>query len=207
MSILTSNKCLVLNKNWTPVNTVTLEDALKKIFSIYEDGTPKARIIDAQSFQTFTWADWSKLRPTATENKITGATHHFKMPEIILLSRYEKIPNPKVNFSRRTLYKRDKITCQYCGRKPGGEELTVEHIVPRCQGGKTTWTNTCLACTTCNVRKAGRTPEQAGMKLLSVPKKPVNKLFNFDISKPIKSWEAFLGECFWTVELENDNQD
>jgi hypothetical protein len=206
-AILTSEKVLVLNKNWTPVGTVTLQDAITKLFSTYDDGTPKARIIESDTFRTFTWADWSELRPLATDKKIAGANLFFKVPEIILLSRYERLPRPKAHFSRRTLYKRDKLTCQYCGAQPGSEELTIDHVTPRAQGGLTTWENCVLACVECNRRKADRTPKQANMLLRTVPKKPSTKFLRFDTLKPVKSWEAFLGAAYWSVELDSDNHD
>lgn len=206
-AILTTKKCLVLNKNWTPVGTVTLQDAIIKLFSTYDDGTPKARIIEPSSYQTFTWDDWSKLRPLVTDEKIAASNMNFKIPEIILLSRYEKLPRPKVHFSRRTLYKRDKLKCQYCGCQPGSEELTIDHVVPRAQGGMTTWENCVLACVDCNRKKRDRTPKQACMKLLTEPKKPDMNFFRFDTIKPVKSWEAFLGEAYWNVGIGDKDDE
>jgi hypothetical protein len=200
-AILTSKKCLVLNKNWTPVGTVTLQRAIIMLFSTYDDGTPKARIIEPGTFQAFTWEDWGKLAPLANDEKIAAANVFFKIPEIILLSRYEKLPKPKVHFSRRTLYKRDKLTCQYCGAQPGSEELTIDHVTPRSQGGLTTWENCALACVKCNRKKADKTPKQANMRLLKEPKKPDHNMFRFDTLKPVKSWEAFLGEAYWNVAI------
>lgn len=204
---MTNRKCLVLNKGWSPVGTVTLQRAIIMLFSQYDDGTPKAKIIEPESYQTFTWDDWSKMRPLVTDEKIAASNTYFKIPEIILLSRYEKMPKPKVHFSRRTLYKRDNMTCQYCGSRPGSEELTIDHVLPRAQGGLTTWENCALACTDCNRRKANRTPKQAGMKLAKEPTKPDMNLFRFDAVKPVKSWEAFLGEAYYSVELQNDNRE
>src|SRR5437870_761778 len=120
-SVMTRNRCLVLNKNWAPVGTVTLERAIIMLFSTYANNEPKARVIEPSSYQAFTWDDWSKLKPELTDEVIRSANMAFKIPEIILLSRYEKLPKPKVHFSRRTLYKRDDMTCQYCGCKPGSE--------------------------------------------------------------------------------------
>lgn len=201
MSSALTHPVLVLNKGWNPVGTVSVQRAIVMLFSEYKDGTPKARIIEPSSYQPMTWSEWSKLRPSEDEDVIKTANISFKIPEIILLSRYEKLPRPRVHFSRRTLYKRDNYTCQYCGCKPGSEELTVEHIVPRCQGGLTTWDNTVLACVECNKKKADRTPEQAGMKLLSVPKKPETTLFTCDLRRRIKSWNAFVSEAFWSVGI------
>lgn len=203
---LTKHPVLVLNKNWTAVGTVPLQRAIIMLFSEYKSGEPKARIIEHPSFQTFTWADWSRLRPSATDEAIKAANISFRIPEIILLSRYEKLPQPKVHFSRRTLYKRDGNQCQYCGCKPGTEELTIDHVLPKSKGGLTTWDNCVLACVACNAKKADRTPDQAKMKLLTVPKKPKINLFKCDFTRPIKSWEAFLGAAYWNVGI-GDKED
>ena len=194
---LTKNRCLVLNKNWTPVGTVSLQRAIVMLFG------EKARIIDHESYATFTWEDWSKLRPHLTDEKIKSAHVAFKVPEIILLNQYDRIPTPKVHFSRRNLFKRDNMTCQYCGCKPGSSELTIDHVLPSSHGGKSTWDNCVLACVDCNSRKANRTPEQARMKLRKQPKKPHFNM-RFNTLKRVKSWEAFLGEAYWNVSIEDD---
>lgn len=208
MSNALAHHVLVLNKGWQPIGTVTLQRAIIMLFSTYIENNkekPKATIIEPGTYQEMTWEMWSELKPAATDEVIHTANVAFRIPEIILLKRYEKLPQPKVHFSRRTLYKRDNYTCQYCGKKPGSEELTVEHVIPKAQGGQTTWENTVLACVDCNRKKANRTPKQAGMKLLSVPKKPKAAMFKCDFLKPVKSWEAFLGTAYWNVELQNDN--
>ena len=89
----------------------------------------------------------------------------LRVPEVIALTDYDRLPSAAVTFSRRNMFKRDHWTCQYCGAQPGSDELTIDHVVPRSQGGTSTWENCVLACVTCNKRKADRTPQQAGMKL------------------------------------------
>jgi len=197
-------RCLVLNKGWTPVGTIPLQRAVIMLFSEYRNGEPKARVIEPESYAAMTWSDWSKLKLLASDEAIKGANMKFKIPEVILLSRYDKLPKLKVHFSRRNLYKRDEMMCQYCGCKPGSKELTVDHVVPRAQGGGTSWDNCALACVDCNRKKADRTPVQAGMKLKKVPKKPSSRFFRYESLKPIKSWEAFLGAAYFNVELQND---
>jgi 5-methylcytosine-specific restriction endonuclease McrA len=176
------------------------------LFQTCSDGEPKARIIEHPSYQTYTWEDWARLRPQATDEKIKSGNIYFRIPEIIKLSEYDKIPAPKVHFSRRNLFKRDNMTCQYCGCKPGSSELTVDHVLPRSQGGTSTFENCVLSCIKCNTRKANRTPEQAGMKLLSKPKKPKASVLRFETLKPIKSWEDFLGTAYWNVGI-GDGED
>jgi 5-methylcytosine-specific restriction endonuclease McrA len=180
---------------------MSLEDAICKVFSTYTNGEPKARIIEPESYAAMTWEDWSKLKPQADDEAIRGANIEFRVPEVILLSRYDRLPKRTVHFSRRNLYKRDQMTCQYCGATPGSSELTIDHVLPRAQGGQTTWENCVLACLPCNQRKADRTPKQAKMKLAKVPKKPPIRAFGAGHTKPIKSWEAFLGAAYWNVGI------
>lgn len=207
-------KVLVLNKGWNPIAVVSLERAMCLVMgTVHEKGRvvlgpdgrpmPKAQIIDAtQDFRQFTWEDWSSLIAAEGESVVRSAKNSYRIPEIILLSRYNKLPQQRVHFSRRTIYRRDGNQCQYCGCKPGTSELTIDHIKPRAQGGLTTWENCCLACTKCNRRKADRTPEQAGMKLARKPFKPKFTLYKGDFK--CQSWVDLLGVAYWNTELESD---
>ena len=107
-----------------------------------------------------------------------------------------------MTFSRRNIFKRDRFTCQYCGVQPGSEELTLDHVIPRAQGGESRWENCVLACLTCNKRKADRTPQQAGIRLKHEPVKPTwNPLYTAHELR-IESWSKFVSEAYWNVELE-----
>jgi 5-methylcytosine-specific restriction endonuclease McrA len=118
---------------------------------------------------------------------------------------YDGMPRRNVPFSRRNLYRRDKFTCQYCGNRPGSEELTIDHIVPRSLGGRTSWSNCVLACVECNKRKANRSPREASMHLRKQPKIPH---WSWDVEVALghrkASWEQFLADRYWNVELESD---
>ena len=117
--------------------------------------------------------------------------------------RPSRVPANAVTFSRRNVFKRDRYTCQYCGKQPGSEELTIDHVVPRSQGGLSTWENCVLACIECNARKANRTPEQAHMPLRKHPVRPHWKPLYAPHSVRIDSWTKFLSEAYWNVELES----
>ena len=206
MSILTQRKVLVLNRGWNPIAVVTLERAMCLICASYKDNEPKARILDPSTeFRLYTWEDWAKLIPEHGEVSIRSAHASFRIPEIVLLSRYNKLPQQRIHFSRRTIYRRDANTCQYCGGRPGTDELSIDHVLPRSRGGKTTWENCVLACTICNKKKADRTPEECGMKLLKKPKKPHFSFYKGDYR--CKSWEAILGVAYWETELQHDMGD
>jgi 5-methylcytosine-specific restriction endonuclease McrA len=214
MSIMTQRKVLVLNRGWNPIAVVTLERAMALIWTDdtkgYKRKPAKARILDAtQDFKLFEWNNpekpdesWAHLIPKDDEPVIHSAHNSFRIPEIILLSRYNQLPQQRIHFSRRTIYRRDANTCQYCGCRPGTDELSIDHILPRSRGGKTTWENCVLACTICNKKKADRTPEECGMKLLKKPKKPHFSFYKGDYR--CKSWEAILGVAYWETELQHD---
>lgn len=199
MSILT-RPVLVLNKGWTPIRTVSVEEAIKKLTSTYKNGEPKAKVILAESYSQYTWDDWSKLKPANDEDFIRTSSIFIKVPEVIFYTRYDKLPKAKVTFSRRAIFLRDEGICQYCSKKIP-TEWTLDHINPRSLGGITEWRNVCLCCVFCNRKKANRTLKQAGMKLLKEPTVPKATLFKGNIVKPLKSWSAFLSETYWTVPL------
>jgi 5-methylcytosine-specific restriction endonuclease McrA len=195
-----SKRVLVLNKNWTPLDTIPLPEALGKLVSTYDNGLPKAKVVHPTEYYPLTWADWSEMRPEKDEDVVRCARFVFKIPEVILLSKYDKIKKPRNTFSRRLIFKRDNYTCQYCGKKPGSEELNIDHVLPSSKGGLTTWENCVLSCVECNSRKADRTPQQAGMHLNRMPCKPPYAMMKGETIQ-VKSWEAFLGECYWNVPL------
>lgn len=221
--LLEQRKVLVLNKSWQAINIIPLESAIKKLCTPYKNGEPKARIIDClNDFQTMTWFDWSQIHPRSDlcskckrildkdqiidnkckvcdiqmgEEGIKSSKDIFRIPTVIQLTRYDKLPTPKIHYNRRAIYKRDNYQCQYCGKK--GEN--IDHVIPKSHGGKTDWTNVVLSCVNCNARKGARTPEEANMKLLKQPKKPKYNL-GFD-GVIIKDWENFISEIYWNVSI------
>ena len=129
-------------------------------------------MVDPDDFRLYTWADWAKLAPRDGEPFIRTVRFRLRVPEVLTLTRHDRPRHNAVTFSRRNLFKRDHTTCQYCGVRPGTEELTIDHVIPRSQGGQTTWENCVLACVACNARKANRTPEQAGHEAAQAPGPP-----------------------------------
>lgn len=202
---LEHRKVLVLNKLWTAIDVATVCDAICLLFGSYKNGEPKAHVIDPfEQFQAYTWSDWATMRPKENENCITTSSGlQFRIPEVVLLTRYDKMPEQRVNFSRRSIYQRDNYRCQYCGDRPGTEELTIDHIVPRCNGGPTSWANCVLACVKCNALKANHTLKKCGLKLRKKPKKPRFNLFKGDRKSIPKSWEHFVSQAYWDVELRD----
>jgi 5-methylcytosine-specific restriction endonuclease McrA len=187
---------LVLNRNWQPVHVATVARALVLLWN------ESARIVDPEDFQLFTWVDWAKIAPKDDEPFIRAVRFRLRVPEVIVLSDFERVPMAAVTFSRRNVFKRDHNTCQYCGVQPGSEELTIDHVLPRAQGGVSSWENCVLACMACNKHKADRTPEQAKMRLRKHPIRPAWKPLYADHQVRIASWSKFISEAYWNVELQ-----
>lgn len=194
---LLSRPTLVLNRNWQPVGVATVSRTLVKLWN----GT--ARVVDPDDYQIYSWSDWSMLQPVDHEPFIQTSSLRLRVPEVITLTKYDRVPNRSVAFSRRNLFKRDKFKCQYCSKRPGSEELTIDHVLPRSRGGETTWENCVVACVDCNSRKANRTPQQAHMPLQREPAQPKWKPIYASIGIRIDSWSKFVSEVYWNVELES----
>lgn len=110
----------------------------------------------------------------ATEEHAPGHVHAaratLKLPSVIRLLEYRRIPHQTRALSRKNILMRDRYTCQYCQRSAPTIELTLDHVIPRSRAGETTWENLVACCYSCNNRKGSRTPEEAGMKLSRAPR-------------------------------------
>lgn len=139
---------------------------------------------------------------------IRSVTVEIKMPSVIRFVRAMRKGSKGIRFSRDNVYLRDNARCQYCGQKVSRPEATYDHVLPRAQGGKTTWENVVIACVPCNQRKGCRTPTQAGMALRTTPARPTkvadSMRFTFVYEKGMPlSWRKFLRDvAYWHTELE-----
>lgn len=143
------NGVLVLNASYEPLNIVSVKRAIVLLLK------EKAELVEA------------------AQAKIRAERLHMDVPLVIRLVTFVPIPRRlPLPLSRRTVLARDMYTCQYCGTQPGRTELTIDHVVPRSRGGGTNWENVVAACGPCNRRKGNRTPEEAAMRLLTMPGRP-----------------------------------
>jgi len=101
---------------------------------------------------------------------IHSANHIFPLPSVIRLAYMIKRPRPERKLTRLEVFNRDQYICQYCSKET--RQLTLDHVIPRYRGGEHVWENVVSACIPCNRRKAGRTPAQAGMRLVQPPSPP-----------------------------------
>ena len=135
------------------------------------------------------------------DQEIRSVTFSLKLPSVVRLLKLIKRPKSPIRFSRQNIYARDRYKCQYCGRKFPSEELTYDHILPKSRGGKTAWGNIVTCCVGCNRSKGGRTPEEAGMRLVRKPVRPswVPALrITIGFQRVPETWRDYL---YWTVEL------
>lgn len=188
---------LVLNRYYQPVHVTSV----KRAFSLLYQGVAKA--IDAQ-YRLYEFDDWAAL--SATQDCITTINRTIRVPRVLVLSAYDHLPRGRVRFSRLNIYARDNDTCQYCGKSLPRSDLNLDHVMPRSQGGKTTWENVVCSCVPCNLKKGGRTPEQADMRLLKKPVRPRwTPLFRGATRKvTYREWLPFLhlaDASYWNVEL------
>lgn len=198
MEAVLQTHVLVLNRNWQAINTISVRRAFSLLVK------KRAKVIEPETFETHTLETWADLKALEGQPNLSTVGFHFRIPEIISVLHYSHLPHRKTIFSRMNIYKRDKHTCQYCGTKPGTQELSVDHIHPRSKGGISSWTNCVLACVDCNRKKSAKTLKQCGMKLLSVPiEPPWNPLFSFKLYNKPQSWQKFISTKYWETELIN----
>lgn len=153
------SKCLVLNADFTPLAIVGWKRAIT--WSMLDDDHSHIEVID------FYKNDYI----SGTNNK------KFPIPAVIRTSKYFRINNAKVNFSRKNLFIRDNYSCQYCGITKEISKLTYDHVIPKSlwknkNGSPTNWTNIVTACIECNRKKGNKTPKQANMPLKNLPTIP-----------------------------------
>lgn len=175
-----THRTLVLSQSYEPVNIVSWKQAITLLF------LGKAEVIEEY------------------DRNIKTTSIVIKIPAVVRLLNVFRRHKKAVKFSRVNIYGRDKYNCQYCGAKRPIAELTYDHVVPRAQGGKTVWSNIVTCCEDCNRRKANRTPDQAGMRLLKAPVQPTAApVLVVTVSRESvpDAWRDYL---YWTSELESD---
>ena len=201
MGSFLNQQVLVLNRLWQAVNVCTARRALALLF----DGHAQAVLSTPDGvFHTYDfreWKDFSQQQPHP--ESIRTVSFRVRVPRVILLLMFDRLPKKEVKFTRHNIFERDKDTCQYCGRVFDRRDLNLDHVIPRDQGGPTTWENIVCSCIECNTRKANRTPREAGLRLVRKPKRPKWRPF-VQISFGMQyhdSWKHFLDLAYWNVEL------
>ena len=192
-----NTKVLVLNRSYLPIHITVVRRALSLLYQGI------ARAVDDQ-YRTFDFASWLDL--AAEEDSIGLVNRAIRVPRVILLQGYDRIPRRYVRFSRFNIYSRDQNRCQYCGRQFPRAELNLDHVVPRSKGGTSIWDNVVCSCHRCNRLKGGRTPAEAGMRLIRQPRRPQWTPFMTETYslRRYKEWMPFLSAvdaAYWNTEL------
>ena len=144
---------LVLNQNYQPLNICRVRRAIILLFR------GKAEMLENGS------------------GFIQSASYTCPVPSVIRLAYIIRRPRPQPKLTRFEVFHRDRYTCQYCDKEI--RQLTIDHVIPRYRGGEHVWENVVSACIPCNRRKAGRTPSEAGMKLICQPSPPAVNFFSY----------------------------
>lgn len=194
---------LVLNRFYMPLRVINVRRA---ITLLYRD-CAEVITIEEGSYSNYDFEAWCEvsqlfsLDKQPDEDYLKAVGFEIQVPRIVRLTRYDKVPRATVRFNRKNVFARDDHRCQYCGQKRPVSLLSLDHVVPRSHGGKTTWENIVCSCMQCNSKKGGRTPSQAGMKLLTHPAKPRNNpAMSFPLEDPrYASWKTFVQDASATA--------
>jgi len=182
---------LVLNKLWQPIHTCSVRRAVKLLWLGH------AHVVEAEGdmkYQTHDLGSWlESSSERMTEEVIRSVRFAMKIPKVIVLALYDKLPTKEVKFTRHNVFLRDHHTCQYCCQQFAESDLNLDHVVPRDKGGTTRWDNIVTSCFKCNTRKDNKLPHEAGMVPAKPPKAPRwRPLFGFKRKgKMDESWETF----------------
>lgn len=178
---------LVLNRSYLPIHVTSVRRAFSMI---YQD---LARVVDDR-YEIFDFEGWRRTATSGDSDVIGTPSGWIRVPRVILLRVYDRIPKRHIRYSRANVFARDKFTCQYCGSRPPRSQLNLDHVIPRSLGGRTTWENVVCSCVDCNRKKGGRTPEQARIGLIRKPTRPRwSPLMNVGVSSVhYEEWTPFL---------------
>jgi 5-methylcytosine-specific restriction endonuclease McrA len=201
-----SSSVLVLNRFYMAVHVINV----RRAFCLLVRRLAEVIHLEEGQYANYDFHSWREISELKAQFKephedwVRSVNFEIQAPRIIRLLTYDRVPNQVVRFNRRNLFARDHNTCQYCGKKFPTTELSLDHIIPRSQGGDTTWENIVCACIDCNVKKGGRTPHDAHMSLIRKPTKPKRSpLLTIKLGNPkYESWKTFLSDAYWTVDLK-----
>lgn len=200
-SLPLQGRSLVLNRAFLPIHVTTVRRALALLYR------GVAQAVDGE-YRTFDFDTWTGL-PPADFDAVGLVQGVVRIPRVVLLVSFDRVPQRRVRFSRHNIFVRDANTCQYCARRFPRSELNLDHVVPRCRGGRTTWENVVCSCIPCNRRKGSGDAASAGMELMRFPQRPswspfVTRQFG---QSGYREWVPFLRSvdtAYWNVELDPD---
>ena len=201
-----NSSVLVLNRQYMAVHVVNVRRAfcllLRQLAEVihFEDG----------QYANYDFQSWREISELKSEFKqphddwVRSVNFEIQVPRVLRLLHYDRVPKQRVRLNRRNIFARDRNLCQYCGKRFATNELSLDHVIPSCRGGETTWENIVCACVRCNVRKGGRTPREANMKLITKPVRPSHSpVLTIKLGNPkYESWKTFINSAYWSVDLK-----
>ena len=191
-----SQPTLVLNKNWLPVRVCSVRRALTLVFK-------ELASVIGENYAVYDFSAWASLEVESDDICIRSVTYRLRAPEVIVLRRCDRFLRPRVAFSRRNLFRRDRHTCQYCGETYSVDNLSIDHVTPRSRGGDSNWTNCVVACIRCNAKKGDRTLDQAGMRTMRPPVEPSPHMaLVYQMGRRKASWDHFVGPAIDALRAE-----
>ena len=201
-----STSVLVLNRFYMAVHVINVRRAFTLLFRELAEVVH----IEQGQFANYNFNSWREISELKASFKephddwIRAVNFEIQVPRVIRLLFYDRLPKQVIRFNRRNIFARDGNRCQYCGRKFPTSELSLDHVTPRSRGGDTSWENIVCSCVKCNVKKGGRTPQEAHMHLIRQPVKPKRSpLLSVKLGNPkYESWKTFLDNAYWTVDLK-----
>ncbi|OGR97323.1 MAG: hypothetical protein A2V88_01300 [Elusimicrobia bacterium RBG_16_66_12] len=186
------SRTLVLNKSFRAVAVADWQRALTLVYM----GLAEALDEELTPYDFPAWVEISSNWVEAPGGFVSSTRLRFAVPEVIRLVRYDRIPLREVAFTRHNIFARDKHRCSYCGKKKSTDELDLDHVLPRSRGGPHEWDNVVTSCRPCNLKKADKLPDEAGMPLKVTPAKPRWTLLGCLVPHPRKdiptSWKKLL---------------
>ncbi|HEX7377687.1 MAG TPA: HNH endonuclease [Pirellulales bacterium] len=201
-----SASVLVLNRFYMAVHVVSV----RRAFALLCRELAEVVHIEEGQYANYNFESWREISElkasfkTPHDDWIRSVNFEIQVPRVIRLLFYDRLPKQTIRFNRRNLFARDANRCQYCGKRFPTSELSLDHVVPRSRGGETNWENIVCSCVKCNVKKGGRTPQEANMQLVRPPVRPKRSpLLSVKLGNPkYESWKTFLDNAYWSVDLK-----
>lgn len=189
---------LALNRHYAAVQVISA----RRAFCLLAKELAEVVAVEEGQYQSYDFGQWLELSQIKSSlgifddeaDWVQSVSMAVEVPKIIRLLSYDRVARNSVKFNRRNIFLRDENCCQYCGKRFGTQKLSLDHVMPKSRGGPTSWENIVCSCLDCNVRKGGRTPLEAGMKLMTMPVRPARSpsLQQHLDSTKYQVWRAFV---------------
>ena len=193
------------------LRVISVRRAFSLLFKSDAYRHPVAEVVSVEEgrYVSYSFSDWTELSALQRHADSTNGYEWVRsvrfdlmVPRIVRVLSFARVPRQEVKFTRRNVFARDGNICQYCGRRFGNAELSLDHVLPRAQGGGNSWENVVCCCVRCNVRKGGRTPDEAQMQLIRTPFRPRRSpALSVKLSDHrYRCWKRFLDVAHWNVD-------